>query len=281
MLAVMPARILVVKRPRGGWFAALRGVPTSLRAILASGRAGGAAPAESGAVGAGTPFASAARGRGDASAALAPRVGVDVDVEASLERLRTGLAERAARLVEDDARGRATSSASGASPSSTWDGATLPGPAHDGASRVELGEANASSTLRWLREDPALGFDTLFDLTIVDRSPAWPRFEVVYSLRSSATGRSLRVGRPVGADPPEVDSVVPLWRSADWLEREAWDLFGVRFRGHPGLERILLPPDFDGAPLLRDGAGPTSASTDRADPVGPTGQAAPREERPS
>ncbi|MBY0399375.1 NADH-quinone oxidoreductase subunit C, partial [Myxococcota bacterium] len=124
---------------------------------------------------------------------------------------------------------------------------------------AELPAAAAGTLLRWLRDEPALGFDILYDLTVVDHLPQSPRFAVVYVLRSSASPCALRVRAWIEADPPEIESVVSLWRSADWLEREAHDLFGVRFVGHPGLHPILLPPDFEGAPLRRDFGGDSRA----------------------
>lgn len=252
MLAAMPTGILVVKRPRGGPFAVVRSVPTWLRSFLASGREPArarpvrtVAPASQRSASR-NPVDSPTRGRGDASAARASEPLPAVEAASLIERLTTGLSERGARLVVmDDARGSEDSRPRAGSEASR-------NPASTVTWLVELAGASASATLRWLREDAALAFDTLFDLTIVDRLPEQPRFEVVYSLRSSTTGLALHVRRAIESDPPEADSVVGLWRSADWLEREAWDLFGVRFRAHPGLARILLSADFEGAPLRRD-----------------------------
>ncbi|MEZ4334880.1 MAG: NADH-quinone oxidoreductase subunit C [Myxococcota bacterium] len=232
-----------MKRPRGGLFAAVRGVPTWLRAISTSlsGRArrrSRAATAPSPDPVVGRPAVdSNLRGRAAANAASSPPTAAPPGDADALERLMMGLVERGARVL-DSAAGRGSTDARGGSPKEP--------------AVVELDDANASTVLRWLREAPGLAFDELFDLTVVDRLPARPRFEVHYSLGSSATGRALRIRRPIGVEPPEVDSVVPLWRNADWLEREVWDLFGIRFRAHPGLERILLSSDFEGAPLRRD-----------------------------
>src|SRR5712692_325691 len=102
-----------------------------------------------------------------------------------------------------------------------------------------------------------LGMDFLVDLTAVDYLGREPRFEVVYHLRSMATGARLRVKAPL-AEPengegwPELDSVVPLWPGANWLEREVWDLYGIKFRGHPDLRRILMYEEFKGHPLRKD-----------------------------
>ncbi|HEX9443822.1 MAG TPA: NADH-quinone oxidoreductase subunit C [Candidatus Binatia bacterium] len=108
-------------------------------------------------------------------------------------------------------------------------------------------------TFRRLKEDPGLGFDFLSDLTAVDYlGKKEPRFEVVYHLLALAKSRRLRVKVPVAESEPEVDSLTPLWRGADWLEREVWDMYGIRFRGHPDLRRILLYEEFRGHPLRKD-----------------------------
>jgi NADH-quinone oxidoreductase subunit C len=108
-------------------------------------------------------------------------------------------------------------------------------------------------TFRVLRDDTALAFDFLSDLTAVDYlGKKNPRFEVVYHLLSLGGHRRLRVKVSVPEDSPEVDSLTPLWRAADWMEREVWDMFGIRFRGHPDLRRILLYEEFRGYPLRKD-----------------------------
>jgi NADH-quinone oxidoreductase subunit C len=106
--------------------------------------------------------------------------------------------------------------------------------------------------LRALRDDPALGFDVLTDLTVVDYLGREPRFEVVYQLNSLAHHHRLRVKAGVPGDDPTIASATPLWNAALWAEREAWDLFGVRFVGHPDLRRILMYPEFEGHPLRKD-----------------------------
>jgi NADH-quinone oxidoreductase subunit C len=78
------------------------------------------------------------------------------------------------------------------------------------------------------------------------------RFEVVYHLYSHTHTRRLRVKVPVGAADAVVDSVTGLWKAADWFEREVWDMFGIRFEGHPTLKRILMYEPFDGHPLRKD-----------------------------
>ena len=138
---------------------------------------------------------------------------------------------------------------------------------------------------RFLKEDPALQMNYLMDLTAVDysvfgRRPApaffassgvpvrlspqipdkdtWPgppghaRFAVVYHFFSAAHKHRLRLVVPVEEAHAEVDSVTSLWPGANWLEREVWDMFGIVFRGHPDLRRILMYDGFEGHPLRKD-----------------------------
>jgi NADH-quinone oxidoreductase subunit C len=111
--------------------------------------------------------------------------------------------------------------------------------------------------LRDCRDVPTLAFDMLTDLTAVDylKYPGredGPRFEVVYHLYSLRHNRRLRVKVRLEEDDAEVPTAVPLWPIADWLEREVWDMFGVRFEGHPDLRRLLLYEEFVGHPLRKD-----------------------------
>lgn len=92
----------------------------------------------------------------------------------------------------------------------------------------------------------------LSSVTAVDWHPANPRFEVVYLLHSLEPFRRLRVKCKVGGEKPEIDSVTSVWRAANWYEREVWDMFGVHFRNHPDLQRILMPTDWEGHPLRKD-----------------------------
>ena len=95
-------------------------------------------------------------------------------------------------------------------------------------------------------------FVRLSTVTAVDRYPAEPRFEVVYHLHSLARNQRLRLKCRLGGENPEIDSVTSVWRAANWYERETFDLFGVRFRNHPDLRRIMLPDDWEGHPLRKD-----------------------------
>ena len=89
-------------------------------------------------------------------------------------------------------------------------------------------------------------------VTAVDRHPAEPRFEIVYHLHSVEAKKRLRVKCRLGGGKPEIDSVCGVWRSANWYEREVFDMFGVGFRNHPNLVRILMPLDWEGHPLRKD-----------------------------
>jgi NADH-quinone oxidoreductase subunit C len=106
----------------------------------------------------------------------------------------------------------------------------------------------------FLKTDPDLDYNFLMDLTAVDglKLDLTPRFEVVYHFFSLANRTRIRVKLPVSEDHPEVDSLSGLWPGANWFEREIWDMFGIRFRGHPGLKRILLYEEFQGHPLRKD-----------------------------
>jgi NADH-quinone oxidoreductase subunit C len=138
---------------------------------------------------------------------------------------------------------------------------------------------------RFLKDDPALKMNYLMDLTAVDystfgKSPAtaffassgvavspssqipdedpWPgppaeaRFAVVYHFFSGEHKHRLRLVVPVEEAEAELDSVTSLWAGANWLEREVWDMFGIRFQGHPDLKRILMYEEFEGHPLRKD-----------------------------
>ena len=111
--------------------------------------------------------------------------------------------------------------------------------------------------LRYCRDEPALAFDMLTDLTAVDylKYPGredGARFEVVYHLYSLAHNHRLRVKVRAEEEDAVVPTAVPLWPIADWLEREVWDMFGIRFTGHPDLRRLLLYEEFVGHPLRKD-----------------------------
>ena len=103
---------------------------------------------------------------------------------------------------------------------------------------------------RYLRETEK--FARLSTITAVDWYPAEPRFEVVYHLHSLEKNQYLRVKCRLPGENPEIDSTTGIWRSANWYERETFDMFGIRFRNHPNLIRILMPLDWEGYPLRKD-----------------------------
>lgn len=97
-----------------------------------------------------------------------------------------------------------------------------------------------------------LQFNYLSDATSLDRFPVEPRFELNYHLVSIPNKTKIRLRTRVSGADPAVDSMVPVWPGAGWMEREIYDLMGIRFNGHPDLRRILLPDDWEGHPLRRD-----------------------------
>jgi len=115
---------------------------------------------------------------------------------------------------------------------------------------LEIAPPKIVSVCGFLKYDQS--FVRLSTVTGVDRYPAEPRFEVVYHLHSIERNARLRLKcRLPGAD-PAIESVTSVWRSANWYERETFDLFGIRFINHPDLRRIMMPEDWDGHPLRKD-----------------------------
>jgi len=117
---------------------------------------------------------------------------------------------------------------------------------------VYLEPARNLEILTWLRDDPDHRYDLLANVTAVDFGGGSP-IQVVYQLFSIPHGRALRVKCLLPLEALEIESVVSLWNTANWLEREVYDLFGVVFRNHPDLRRILMPHDYaEGHPLRKD-----------------------------
>jgi NADH-quinone oxidoreductase subunit C len=104
----------------------------------------------------------------------------------------------------------------------------------------------------FLRDDPGLRFDFAMDLTGVDYLGEEPRFEVVYHLYSLEKKHRVRIKTRVPEEDPVIDSVIPVWAGMDWYEREAYDMYGIVFRNHPNLKRILMYESFVGHPLRKD-----------------------------
>ena len=106
---------------------------------------------------------------------------------------------------------------------------------------------------RFLHDDPRLAFDHITDVCSADYPDDPERFEVIYHVLSLPHGVRLRVKARVSGDNPAIPSVVPVWKGADFMERETYDLMGIRFSGHPDLRRILMPETYDeGYPLRKD-----------------------------
>jgi NADH-quinone oxidoreductase subunit C len=127
----------------------------------------------------------------------------------------------------------------------------------------EVSEAHGEVTLvvsreqivemcRWLKESPEFRYDLLADMAGMDYLGREPRFEVVYHLYSIPHNRRLRLKVRVAESDPVVPSVTSVWRTANWHEREAFDMLGIRFADHPDLRRIYMPDDYPGHPLRKD-----------------------------
>lgn len=110
-----------------------------------------------------------------------------------------------------------------------------------------------SEIMQFLKDDESTSFEMLMDLTGVDYlGKREPRFEVAYHLYSLSKNHRLRIRVPLEEENPTVHTVIHLWKAAYWMEREAWDLYGIKFDAHPDLRRILLYEEFEGHPLRKD-----------------------------
>jgi len=121
-----------------------------------------------------------------------------------------------------------------------------------GETTIVLPRKILRATAERCRDDGELQFNLLTDLSCVDRFPSEPRLELNYHLVSIPRRHRIRLRIRLSGSDPVLDSLVPVWPGANWLEREVFDLFGVRFTGHPDLRRILLPEDWEGHPLRKD-----------------------------
>ena len=118
---------------------------------------------------------------------------------------------------------------------------------------VQVSAEGLSEVAKFLHDDPALAFDHITDICSADYPDDLERFEVIYHFLSLPTGTRIRVKARVPEENPSIASVSHIWKGANFLEREVFDLMGIRFEGHPDLRRILLPEDFDeGYPLRKD-----------------------------
>ena len=103
-----------------------------------------------------------------------------------------------------------------------------------------------------LKDSAEAQFNFLSDLTCVDLYPSEPRFEVVYHLLSLKRKERVRLKVQLPGSDPSLESIISVWPAANFFEREVFDLFGVRFQGHPYLRRLLMPEDWEGHPLRKD-----------------------------
>ncbi len=115
---------------------------------------------------------------------------------------------------------------------------------------IEIAAPKIASVCGFLKYDQ--GFVRLSSVTGVDRYPAEPRFEVVYHLHSIERNERLRLKCRLPGVDPVIESVTSVWRSANWYERETFDLFGIHFINHPDLRRIMMPENWEGHPLRKD-----------------------------
>ena len=117
---------------------------------------------------------------------------------------------------------------------------------------IYVNRADIKQACETLRERPETKFNFLSDITCVDVFPSEPRFEVIYHLLSHSQKDRVRLIARVPGGDPSIESLMGLWPSANFFEREVFDLFGVRFLGHPNLRRIMMPEDWEGHPLRKD-----------------------------
>ncbi|HEV2465166.1 MAG TPA: NADH-quinone oxidoreductase subunit C [Acidobacteriaceae bacterium] len=122
--------------------------------------------------------------------------------------------------------------------------------------KFELGELTLTIAKDDIRSAASVvqqaGYNFLEDVTCVDWYPSEPRFHVVYHILSHKLKERVRLVAPVESIDPSIESITPIWPSANYYEREVWDLFGVRFNGHPNLRRIMMPEEWQGYPLRKD-----------------------------
>ncbi len=134
-----------------------------------------------------------------------------------------------------------------------WNAAAVPAAKFDrGELTVVLDRGFLRDACELLKSDPRTQFNFLSDVTAIDWYPSEPRFEVVYELLSMPRKDRLRLKIKLAGDDAHLDSIVPVWPAANFFEREVFDLFGVRFNGHPDLRRIMMPEDWEGHPLRKD-----------------------------
>lgn len=124
--------------------------------------------------------------------------------------------------------------------------------AHRGDETAVVKRERIAEILTFLRDDPELAMNRPVDLTVVDHLGREPRFEVVYHLHSLTKRNRLRVKCPVPEEDPTIASAAKIFPGWNWFEREAWDMYGIRFVGHPDLRRMFMYDEFVGHPLRKD-----------------------------
>ena len=132
-----------------------------------------------------------------------------------------------------------------------FSGAVLEESQFRGDLRITVKKDSFLALMQYLQEDAALGYDLLIDILSMDYPDRTPRFEVAYVLFSTAACRRLIVKLQV-AEAEDIPTVTGIWKTANWQEREVFDLMGIRFSGHPDLRRILTWDNFEGHPLRKD-----------------------------
>ena len=124
---------------------------------------------------------------------------------------------------------------------------------HRGDTTVVVKPKRIRDICRFLRDDDTVSFKYLSMIAALDYAPQSPRFALVYNLYSHKNHDRVMLKVFLESDTaPTIDSVVPVWSTADWHEREAYDLMGIKFRGHPGLKRLLMPAEWKGHPLRKE-----------------------------
>ena len=117
---------------------------------------------------------------------------------------------------------------------------------------IVLPREHLQRAAEYLQAEAGLQFDLLSDISAVDRFPIEPRFEVNYHLVSIPLRQTVRLRVWISGQDPVLTTITTVWPTANWHEREIYDLFGIRFEGHPDLHRILMPDDWEGHPLRKD-----------------------------
>ncbi|MCC6292022.1 MAG: NADH-quinone oxidoreductase subunit C [Bryobacterales bacterium] len=133
---------------------------------------------------------------------------------------------------------------------SAMPGAVQEATVHLGEVTLMIDPEQITAVCRKLRDEFAA--ERLSGITGLDWYPMEPRFEVVYLIHSIRNRYRLKLKCRLPGESPEIESIYEVWRAADWYEREVFDLFGVTFRNHPNLKRILMPEDWQGHPLRKD-----------------------------